>query len=120
MKSLEEIIKPYKDKLESADYSKLKSADFILIQKWKDRIPTGWYGFDGINELWGEIIDDFLVELEKVAPNFEIHQIKLKFGGLRFYISLGERLDNDPRLANYINGQITLLEETLYSKDLIY
>ena len=117
MKILKEIIRSYKKQLKEADYSKLASYDIILIEKWKNRIPNGWYGFDGINELWGKIIDKFLTELEKECPDFQIHQIKLKFGGLRFYVDLG-KISVDKRAKIYI--QINKLEEALFSKSLIY
>ena len=117
MKSITAIIKPYKSQLQTADYSKLDSADSWLIEKWQHRIPKGWYGFDGINELWGKIIDEVLVELEKVAPDFEIHQIKLKFGGLRFYVTTNLK---DSKTYNKIEKEIERLEELLFSTSLIY
>lgn len=117
MKTLEEIVKPYEKELEIVDYLKLKNDDLRLINKWRDRIPKGWYGFDGINTLWGKIIDEFLIELEKIAPNFEIHQIKLKFGGLRFYVDINV---TDEKLDKKIHKEIRKLEELLFSQNLVY
>ena len=117
MKTTKEIIKPYLNELENADYKKSESDDLRLINKWKNRIPDGWYGFDGINTLWGKIIDDFLTELEKECPDFEIHQIKLKYGGLMFYVDLRIK---DCRKLRKITKEIDKLENALFSESLIY
>ena len=68
------------------------NAENDLTAKYKKYIPVGWYGFDLGSPVpldWFKIIDEFLtylVELEQLnkIKNFEIHQIKLKFCGLRF------------------------------------
>jgi hypothetical protein len=117
MKSTKQITRPYLEELETANYKGIDSDDFRLYNKWKNRIPVGWYGFDGINVLWGRVIDDFLMELEKVAPNFEIHQIKLKFGGLRFYVATNIK---DVKLYNKVGKEIDKLENVLSSADLVY
>lgn len=56
--------------------------------KYDSRIPDGWYGFDTgcwpIN--WLNALEEFLAELEKDSPDFEIHQIKLKIGSGRIYL----------------------------------
>ena len=62
-----------------------------LLAKWKHRIPQGWYGFAfgaPTPLVWFDVIDEFLDYLAEQAPQFEIHQIKMKFGGLRFYVAL--------------------------------
>lgn len=61
-----------------------------LFEKYADYIPTGWYGFDSIPDEWVAEIDELLQEMIKV-PGFEIHQIKEKFGGLRFYVECNDR-----------------------------
>lgn len=117
MKTTEEIIKPYKRELETTAYKGFACYDVMLLERWGKRVPPGWYGFDGINTLWGKIINDFLEELEKECPDFEIHQIKLKFGGLRFYVGLGN-IDNKTRKT--VEKNIDLLEDALFSDKLIY
>lgn len=57
-------------------------------EKYKNNITKGYYGFD-INilpENWLNIIDELLELFIKNDPEFEIHQIKIKFGGVRFYV----------------------------------
>ena len=63
--------------------------DSYFNKKYKQYITTGYYGFSTnsyMPEIWTDIIDD-LVELFILNdPSFEIHQIKVKFGGVRFYV----------------------------------
>jgi len=118
MKPFKKILAPHKHLLKNANYKQLESADGWLIKKWGKHIPKGWYGFDGINELWGRIIDDFLEELVKDFPNLEIHQIKLKFGGLRFYVGLNDF--SDSKKCAIANHNIDKLEDALFSETLIY
>lgn len=86
-------------------YAKLK-------EKWAHRVPPKWYGFDlyDVPARWLQIIDEFLEYIEKQDPEMEIHQIKLKFGGLRFYVNC------DPRFKD----EIAILEEHLYDPRLIH
>lgn len=116
MKTFDEIVNPYLDELKSIDYSKQSewSFDKNLLSKWKSHIPKGWYGFDlgGTPPVWSKIIDEFLDELVKVDPSLEIHQIKLKFGGIRFYVQVKET----PEIASDIDK----LERMLSNRALIY
>lgn len=120
MKSLEEIIEPYKDRLGKIDYLKKESdnPNVYLFQKWAYRVGKNWYGFslDDAPFIWGLIIDKFLEEVEKECPDFEIHQIKLKFGGLRFYVQLNV---NEAK-ENFIQKEIDKLEDLLFTESLIY
>jgi len=102
------------------------SSDIILFQKWAYRVEKGWYGFalsDAPNS-WAIIIDEFLAELEKSMPKFKIHQIKLKFGGLRFYVCLYDELEDASRVdsvqADIIFEEILELQEWLESPSLVY
>ena len=63
-------------------------SDVILFMKWAYRVGKGWYGFSlgHIPPVWTDVLDDFLSWLETQCPDFEIHQIKKKFGSLRFYV----------------------------------
>lgn len=123
MISTDEIIKPYLSDLNDIDWEECKqsshSPDLYLFHKWAYRVDEGWYGFAMSNcpMLWAIVIDNFLKELVKVAPNFKIHQIKLKFGGLRFYVELG--LD-DKALNDAIHQEIGKLEQRLFNEKLIY
>jgi hypothetical protein len=96
-----------------------------LRAKWRQYIPQGWYGFSlgsPCPAAWYSIIDeflDYLVGLQNAGKisNFEIHQIKMKFGGLRFYVGYG---CEDEELREHIQLQIDKVEETLFDEKLIY
>ncbi len=124
MKPFKDILKPYKERLNKVNYKKIKNdfhPDVYLFQKWAHKVGKNWYGFalgNTVPLVWAQIIDDFLEELNKVAPDFEIHQMKLKFGGLRFYVDLKEF--SSGKDYEFIHHAIDELEKTLFSKDLIY
>lgn len=66
-----------------------EKGDSYLLKKYGEHVPRGWYGFDigsPIIPEWMEIIDEVVELCIKSDPNFEIHQIKLKYGGIRFYV----------------------------------
>jgi len=122
MKPLSKIVEPYVKSLTEAKYpSKANfSPDLYLFSKWAYRVEKGWYGFSLGNEVpmvWAQIIDDFLRELEKEAPKFKIQQIKLKFGGLRFYVQLNSR---NKKKCEEINHNISGLSSLLFNAQLIY
>jgi hypothetical protein len=90
--------------------------DIFLFMKWAYKIPKGWYGFalgDTVPYSWYAAIDKVLVYIESLDPKFKIHQIKLKFGGLRFYIQLSNK--NKER---HINRVIDSLEKLLHDDKL--
>ena len=64
------------------------TSDILLFYKWAYRVGKGWYGFalGNLPRVWTDMLDEFLIWLEKQCPDFEIHQIKMKLGGLRFYV----------------------------------
>ena len=51
-----------------------------------ERIPAAWGKWVDTPEGWDEVILDLTAAIAKLAPNFEIHQVKEKFGGLRYYV----------------------------------
>jgi len=62
--------------------------DFYLFDKYRSYVPRGWYGFSigtPIIPIWNEIIEQILDLCIENDPNFEIHQIKIKFGTICFY-----------------------------------
>mgnify|MGYP001610351200 FL=1 len=127
MKKLEEIIKPYKDQLLKIGYKSVDNGnlnpDVYLFQKWHHKVEKNWYGFSlgNVPFVWALIIDRFLEELEKGCPDFKIHQIKLKMGGLRFYVSLSNDDSKIPKEEYIIiNEEIHNLEDLLFDQALIY
>lgn len=84
---------PFKDRGQNyfSNHEKFKDSyekTTNLMIKYDSRIPDGWYGFDTscwpIN--WLNALEEFLTELEKDSPYFEIHQVKLKFSSARIYL----------------------------------
>jgi hypothetical protein len=62
--------------------------DWGLNKEFKEHIPKGWYGFnvgEPIIPVWMEIIREIILICIEADPNFEINQIKMKLGGIRFY-----------------------------------
>ena len=89
--------------------------DGYLLKKYAEYIPRGWYGFDvgaPIVPEWMEIIDKVVELCTELDQDFEIHQIKLKFGGIRFYVESG--------LIEDIFDVELYIENKLYDRTLVY
>jgi hypothetical protein len=69
------------------------TSDILLFYKWAYRVGKGWYGFalGNVPRVWTDVLDEFLCWLETQRQDFEIHQIKMKLGGVRIY--LGTKTD---------------------------
>lgn len=92
----------------------IKNTNKFFNEKWQNRIPTGWYGWDlGWNtpHFFFNVIDEFLEYVEKECPTFEIHQIKTKYGGLRIYLG---------NVSNEISKEIDQLQNILFEEGLKY
>lgn len=66
-----------------------KLSDGDLVKKYYDNIPNGHYGFslgDPTPNMWVECIVEILDYLLSHDPNLHICQIKIKYGGVRFYV----------------------------------
>jgi hypothetical protein len=96
------------------DYEAEKD-DMYLFDKYRKYIPIGWYGFDigsPIIPAWMEIIDEIVALCIKSDPDFEIHQIKLKYGGIRFYV--------ETKIIEDIDDVEYLIMGNLFDNALIY
>jgi hypothetical protein len=92
-----------------------KKNDGYFIKKYCDYIPKGWYGFDvgtPIIPEWMDIIDEILEICTENDQDFEIHQIKLKYGAICFYVYSKDIED--------IHDVELLIMNKLYDKTLIY
>jgi len=122
MENYQEILDAKKilDKYDPKDMTENRGSQDHIPQKWRDHFSRGWYGFDmgWAPDNWFKIIDEFLDALKKLDPKFEIHQIKIKFGGIRIYLSFSEDLDKDIR--KHINEELWLLECEMQDNSLIY
>ncbi len=93
--------------------------NIYLFQKWAYRVGKGWYGFDlsDIPNVWVHMLNDFLAWVESQCPDFEILQIKTKFGGLRFYIDTHCK---NAVVNEVVRSEIAQLEKLMFHKNLIF
>jgi hypothetical protein len=59
------------------------------------RIPDGWGRWIGCSRGWYPILVELDEQLCSLFPQYELHQVKEKYGGLRFYWGEGEPI-TDP------------------------
>ena len=52
-----------------------------------NRIPNGWGKWLTLDKGWYRLIAETNRKLRFMYPDYEIHQVKEKFGGLRYYFS---------------------------------
>lgn len=82
--------------------------DNFLNKKYKKHIPRGWYGFDVGTPIvpdWMKIIDEITELCVSIDPNFEIHQVKLKYGRICYYATsniIEDVFDIDFLLNDYL------------------
>jgi len=89
--------------------------DSYLFDKYQKQIPKGWYGFNighPTPKNWFIVIDKVLEFLIDKDPDLEIHQIKMKFGGIRFYV--------ESKAIEDIWEIIIYIENTLFDRKLVY
>jgi hypothetical protein len=97
------------------DFSHPEINDSYLFEKYKNNIPVGWYGFsigEPTPKNWLVVIDKIVKLCVTADPQFEIHQIKMKFGGICFYVE-SKNIDD-------IYDVCSLIENTLFNDKLIY
>jgi len=89
--------------------------DWHYLKKYEKYIPDGWYGFSigtPTPKEWFEAIDEILELMISNDPNFEIHQIKMKYGAIMFYCN--------SEVVEDLNDIMMLIMKKMYSKYLIY
>ena len=94
---------------------KSEKNDMFFIKKYKEHISHGHYGFSigsSTNPKWNELMDEILEFCISKDPNFEIQQIKIKFGFMCFYVS--------SNIIKDIHEIEVLIMKTLNDKALIY
>lgn len=55
------------------------------------RIPPGWGRWISCGAGWYPLLVQLDADISAIAPDYEVHQVKEKFGGLRFYFGLQHR-----------------------------
>lgn len=56
------------------------------LQHILDRIPDHWGKYLDIGPGWYQLVLDLDRDIAKLAPDYVLHQVKEKFGGLRYYV----------------------------------
>ena len=67
------------------------------IEKVTARIPLAWGRYLSCEKGWYQLIVDLDDALAAIDPDYELHQCKQKFGGLRYYAEPSEGLDDEKR-----------------------
>ncbi len=62
------------------------------------RIPDGWGRWISCDRGWYQLLVELDEQLRTLLPNYELDQVKEKYGGLRYYFEPGEEIrdPNDP------------------------
>ncbi|MBF0816249.1 hypothetical protein E4U02_07495 [Microbacterium paludicola] len=77
------------------------------IEAIRDRIPEAWGKWIDAGPGWFPLLAGLDRELARIAPDYEVHQCKAKFGSLRFYASAEFTSDDD---AERFHGLIRTAE----------
>lgn len=75
-----------------------------------DRIPPEWRPTIAIQAGWDPIVITLDQQLAEISPDYEVHQVKEKFGGLRYYYGLSEQARQDPTIAPRMDALIRQAE----------
>jgi len=76
------------------------------------RIPDGWGRWIRCDRGWYPLLVELDEQLRALAPNYVIHQVKEKFGGLRYYWEPGEEVrdPSDPGGEAVVGGEAVIAE----------
>lgn len=80
-------------------------------QEVEDRIPSEWGKYLSIHPEWYSLVSTVDALISEVAPDYVIHQVKEKFGGLRFYI---DKSSVPEEKQDYVEGVIRMAEAYSY------
>jgi hypothetical protein len=61
------------------------------------RIPDGWGRWISCSSGWYPLLIELDEKLAEIAPEYEVHQVKEKFGTLRYYIGMPELAEHQER-----------------------
>jgi len=76
------------------------------------RIPDGWGRWISCSRGWYPLLVELDEQLRALLPNYVIHQVKEKFGGLRYYWEPGDEV-GDPSDAGgeaVVGGEVAIAE----------
>lgn len=77
--------------------------DAEILRPVRARFATGWGEWVECERGWWPIIAELDRAIAAIAPDYEVQQIKEKFGGLRYYYGVGDA-GFDPRIDELIDA----------------
>lgn len=83
------------------------SKEIDYPQHIADRIPVEWGRSLSVPEEWYSLICSLDSLIASKAPDYVVRQVKIKFGGLRYYV---DRISVPDVHWEYVTGAITLAE----------
>lgn len=78
----------------------------------KNYVEEGWYGIVTPSG-WDQLILDTHNKIVEIAPTYKIHQVKQKFGGLRYYLGFSE-LHGDEEKMGWVRKIVAEAEARSY------
>lgn len=83
------------------------------IQKIVDRIPEGYFRFLSIHPGWYPIVAKLNEDIAALYPDYQVLQVKEKFGGLRYYYEIYKQGDDffEPVLDDKVDELVREAEE---------
>ena len=72
--------------LENPDHTSDTTLNDEIAHRLKSRIPKGWGCWISCDTGWYALLDDLDQKISYLAPEYELHQVKEKYGTLRYYI----------------------------------
>ena len=73
----------------AADHPDFPHGEAYAHLRARTKPGSGWYGVI-VGPAWADLVLDADAALAKIDPDYEIHQVKEKYGGLRYYCSLDD------------------------------
>lgn len=90
------------------------------LNRLLQRIPDGWGRWISCSRGWYPIIIELDEQLSALFPGYALHQVKEKFGGLRFYWAADERVtdpsDPEPARPSVHSGITGIAKDAAWSK----
>lgn len=80
------------------------------LTRMLQRIPDGWGRWIGCRAGWYPLIVKLDQDLEAIDPDYELNQVKEKFGTLRYYIELSDAARVTPGVLDRANELIAEAE----------
>lgn len=95
-------------------FSSISASELQLLENWQYRAKKGWYGISigqPAPDSWFLFLNEFFKLVEKNSPNFEILQVKIKFGSIVIYLE---------NVSKEVHDSIDMIQKVMCDKFLIY